>query len=88
MSDKKVPLYLGEGPDRIRIGRAEVEYQADGTMLVSASIDNPDWGRWAVGGFEPMRLLGVVPKQNPLIKQMELYSVGPAEDGLGTMEAG
>jgi hypothetical protein len=88
MSDKKIPLYLGEGPDRIQIGRAEVEHKADGTMIVNASIDNPDWGRWAVGGYEPLRLLGVVPSRNPLIRQLDLYSVGPAESGLGTMEAG
>lgn len=61
MSDKKVPLYLGEGEDRVQIGRASVETLSDGTMMVSMSIDNPDWGDWTIGGFSPMRLRGILP---------------------------
>jgi hypothetical protein len=61
MSDKHVPLYLGDGDYRIQIGRAEVEELPDGTKMVNASIDNPDWGGWSIGGFEPMRLRGIIP---------------------------
>lgn len=61
MSDKKVPLYLGEGEKRIQIGRAEIETLPDGTVMVEASIENPDWGRWSIGGFNPMRLSGIIP---------------------------
>lgn len=61
MSDKRIPVFVGEGDKRIKIGRAEVEVLQDGTSMVNISIDNPDWGQWSIGGFEPMRLTGIIP---------------------------
>lgn len=65
MSDKKIPVFVGEGPDRIEVGRASVEVLADGMRLVKISIDNPDWGQWTLGGFNPMRLTGIFPPPIP-----------------------
>lgn len=69
MSDKKIPVFVGEGPDRIEVGRASVEVLADGTKMVNMSIENTDWGRWAIGGFEPMRLSGIIP---PVYKKADV----------------
>lgn len=61
MSDKRIPVFVGEGDNRIKIGRAQVEELPDGTSMVNISIDNPDWGQWSIAGFEPMRLTGIIP---------------------------
>ena len=61
MSDKKIPLYLGEGKDRLLIGRAEVEKFEDGSMKVNGTIEAPDWGFWGVIGLNPVRLVGFIP---------------------------
>jgi hypothetical protein len=57
MSDKKIPVMVGDIP----IGRASVEELPDGTKIVNVSIDDVQWGSWSVGGFFPMRLVGVLP---------------------------
>lgn len=61
MSDKRIPVFVGEGEEQIKIGRAEVERLSDGTSMINISIDNPDWGQWSIAGFEPMRLTGIIP---------------------------
>jgi hypothetical protein len=61
MTDKKVPVYVGEGIDRIEVGRAGVETLSDGTTVVNISIESPDWGGWTIGGFFPLRLTGIIP---------------------------
>ena len=57
MSDKKIAVCVGD----TQIGRASVEELPDGTKIVNISIDNPDWGSWSIGGFSPMRLVGILP---------------------------
>lgn len=61
MSDKKTPVYVGDGIDRTIIGWAEREIMADGTVNIAISINNPDWGEWSIAGFHPLRLRGIVP---------------------------
>lgn len=63
MSDenKKVPLMMGEGPDRVEIGEAEVEILADGSMAVKTTVSDPDLAKklgfsdtdakWAIPAF-------------------------------------
>lgn len=73
MSEKKrVPLYLGEGPERILVGTAEVEEKENG-LYVSAKMDGwRDENRNSSPIFQ-----GLVPRRrNPLIKDDDFSSIG------------
>lgn len=64
MSNKKtVPLYLGEGPDRIEIGTAELQKTSTGDFLVGMYMAG-DWtedfglsGSTFIRGIIPARAL-------------------------------
>lgn len=67
MSDKKIPVFVGEGDERILVGRAKTETLSDGTRLIDISFDDPDWGSWNIGGFNPLRARGILPPVIPSI---------------------
>lgn len=72
---KRVPLFLGEGPERVEVGVGEVELTDDGAaVLYHVSITDQNVSKM----FQN-------PKENPLMRYRP-YSVGPAEGGLGKME--
>jgi hypothetical protein len=39
---KKVRLMLGDGPNRVEIGEAEVTEEADGSYSVDLTVDDPN----------------------------------------------
>jgi len=83
VSDKKLPVYVGVGFDRYQIGWASREIMPDGTVNISISINNPDWGEWSVAGFHPLRLRGLVP---PVLERNTMPDV-PDEDQADEVEA-
>jgi hypothetical protein len=68
---KRVPLYLGEGPDRIHIGTAEVEQKENG-LQIECQLDG-----WRGNGDLTNPIFhGLVPRRNPLIKNDDFSSIG------------
>jgi len=61
MTDKNIPVFIGEGDDKIEVGRAKIEVLADDTKIIDMSFDDPDWGSWNIGGFQPLRVRGILP---------------------------
>jgi len=69
MSEKKtVRLFVGEGPDRVEVGTAEIEHREGGTIIGNMNITHPEYRKIAMDMY--------LAKPNPLIKRPEL-SLGP-----------
>jgi hypothetical protein len=65
MNEKKtVRLFLGEGPDRVEVGTADVEHREGGTVIANMNITNPD--------YKGLLFDSYLAKPNPLIKRPEL----------------
>jgi hypothetical protein len=61
---KRVPLFLGEGPDRQEIGYADTELLANGTVICEMFVP----GDLTMTAVIP-EALRMAPKVNPLFKE-------------------
>jgi hypothetical protein len=59
---KRVPLFVGEGPDRVEVGTVEVEHREEGTVFGNMDITNPEYREKLFDAY-----LGK-PKVNPLFR--------------------
>jgi hypothetical protein len=60
---KKVRLMLGDGPDRIDIGEAELEKLPNGSIMVHMTINNPQLAKqFDMPSVVDMR--GIIPAPN------------------------
>jgi hypothetical protein len=59
---KRIPLFVGEGPNRVEVGTVEVEHREGGTVFGNMDITNPEHREKLFGAYLAK------PKVNPLIR--------------------